>query len=338
MRNLTIPLLLIILMACNSPKETKSLDQSVTRVKIAKVTVSEGQQNLTFSGTIIPFQSIPVSFQTTGTVQSVLVEEGMPVRKGQLLATLDKKDLTNMFNLSNAQYIQALDAYNRLKEVHDKGSLTDIKWAEMESNLKQAEASMNLAKSSLEKGSLFSPESGFISKRNIEPGMSALSITAPFEIVKIDQIYVRLSVPESEIAKMIIGMSAKFTVPAIGDTKFNGKIAIVGVVADQFARTYEVRVLADNPDNKIKPGMICDIVLEVNHGTEKVVDYRAISHDSEGSFVYKVSANHTSVTRQSVKVGQMVNNGIEILSGLQTNDEVVCEGLEKITNNSKISL
>ena len=64
MRNLTIPLLLIILMACNSPKETKSLDQSVTRVKIAKVTVSEGQQNLTFSGTIIPFQSIPVSFQT----------------------------------------------------------------------------------------------------------------------------------------------------------------------------------------------------------------------------------------------------------------------------------
>ena len=338
MRKLTIPLLLVFLLACSSPKETKSLDQSVTRVKVSSAKVSSGEQNLTFSGTIIPFQSIPVTFQTTGTVQSVLVEEGMPVVKGQLLASLDKSDLMNLFKLSNAQYIQALDAYNRLKDVHEKGSLTDIKWAEMESNLKQAEAPMNLAKSNLEKGSLHSPETGFISKRNIEPGMSAISINAPFEIVKIDKIYVRLSVPESEVAKISTGMSAEFIVPAIGDSKYSGKVFNIGVVADQFSRTYEVRVLANNPNNLIKPGMICDVVLAAKRSSAITVDYRAISHDSEGAFVYKLVDNRTSVAKQPVKIGQMVNNGIEVLSGLELNDEVVCEGLEKITNNSKIIL
>jgi len=335
MKNLTLPLLLL-LAACSSPKESQQSVQTPIKVKTVRVKQSESKQTLTFSGTVVPFQSIPVGFQTTGTVQKVLVDEGMPVRKGQLLATLDKTDLTNMYTLSEAKYKQALDAYNRLKEVHDKGSLTDIKWVEMETNLQQAESSMNIAKNNLEKANLTAPESGWVGNRNVEPGMSAISIATPFEIVKIDRIYIRLSVPENEIAKIKPAMAATFSIPAIGNQQFTGEVSIIGVVADQFSRTYEVKVLANNPNNIIKPGMICDLTLVGDQTTSNVVDYRAVTHDNQGTYVYKVDAARTGVVKQPVKTGRTGSEGIEIVAGLQSGDEVVCEGLEKISENSKI--
>jgi RND family efflux transporter MFP subunit len=337
MKKLSLPLLLL-LAACSTPKEKSGSEQMAIKVKTVKVKQSATSQALTFSGTVIPYQSIPVGFQTTGTVQKVLVDEGMAVRKGQLLATLDKTDLMNMFTLSEAKYKQALDAYNRLKEVHDKGSLTDIKWVEMETNLQQAESSMNIAKNNLEKANLTAPESGWIGRRNVEPGMSAISINTPFEIVKIDRVYIRLSVPENEIAKIKQGMAATFSIPAIDNQQFSGEVSIVGVVADQFSRTYEVKILANNPDNLMKPGMIGDVTLEGDQTSANVIDYLAVTRDSKGTFVYKVDGSRTSVAKQPVKTGHISSEGIEIIEGLKVGDEVVCEGLEKISENSKIEL
>jgi RND family efflux transporter MFP subunit len=243
-----------------------------------------------------------------------------------------------MHKLSETKYNQALDAYNRLKEVYDKGSLVEIKWVEMESNLHQAEAALAISKNNLEKTMLTAPENGIIGKRNIEPGMSSVGISAPFELVKIGRIYVRLSVPENEIAKVKQGLKATFSVPAIGTNLFSGEVTMVGVVADRFARTYEVKILADNPELIIKPGMICDISLNCDQAPVNVVDYRAVTHDVNGAFVYKVNPSKTAVTKQPIQTGQTTPDGIEILAGLQPGDEVVCVGLNKISDNSKIEL
>ncbi len=338
-RNLILQGVLILLLAACHPKPASTVkEKNPVKVTSTVVKTSDKAQTLTYSGTVIPFQTIPVSFQTVGTVKTVNVDEGMTVQKGQVLATLDQTDLLNLYNLSETQYNQALDAYNRLKEVYDKGSLVEIKWVEMESTLKQAESAKNLAKNNLNKTTLSAPEIGIIGKRNIEPGMSSIGISAPFEIVKIDKIYVRLSVPENEIAKISQGMLAKFNVPALGDVLFTGKVSIVGVVADRFSRTYEVKVLAENPERIIKPGMICDITLEYDQTATNVVDSRAVTHDMDGSFVYKVTPSKTSIIKQRVQTGKISSEGIEILSGLLPGDEVVCEGLDKLSDNSKIEL
>jgi RND family efflux transporter MFP subunit len=328
----------LLLTACNQKPETTLSETTPVKVTTTLVKTLNGQQTMSYSGTVIPFQSIPINFQTVGTVQSVKVDEGMSVYKGQILATLDQTDLLNMYKLSETKYNQALDAFNRLKEVYDKGSLVEIKWVEMESNLHQAEAALAISKNNLGKTILTAPENGIIGKRNIEPGMSSIGISAPFELVKIDQIYVRLSVPENEIAKVKQGSVATFTVPAIGTNLFSGEVTMVGVVADRFARTYEVKVLADNPGLVIKPGMVCDISLNSDQAPANVVDYRAVTHDVNGAFVYKVNTSKTAVTKQPVQTGQTTPDGIEIIAGLQPGDEVVCVGLNKISDNSKIEL
>ena len=284
----TILLILTALsfMGCNHKIEERPTDPQVV---IAEVTKVKGSTDLHYSGSIEAFQTIPLTFQTTGTVLRVLVNAGDAVHKGQLLATVDKTDAQNMYELSNAKYKQAKDAYNRLKEVRDNGSLPEIKWVEMESNLQQAQSSVAIAKNNLNKSSLYSPDNGIIGKRNIEPGMASIgSVLAPLELIKIESVYVKIAVPENEISKIKKGLKAKFKVSALDNKMFEGMVTNVGVVADQISRTYEVKITLKNPSLLLKPGMVTDIN-QGNHTNKKIL---SIDDLNKG---FEIFSNHKNV-------------------------------------------
>lgn len=327
------------LVGCTHKDKVESA--SAPQVVLAEVTKVTGSGNLHYSGSIEALQTIPLTFQTTGTVLRVLVNAGDAVRKGQLLATVDKADALSMYQVANAKYKQAKDAYNRLKEVHDNGSLSEIKWVEMESNLQQAQSSAALAKNNLSKCALYAPDNGIIGRRNIEPGMSSLgNPVAPLELVKIETVYVKISVPENEIGKIKKGLKASFKVSALQDKFFDGTVTNVGVVADQISRTYEVKITVKNPGLLLKPGMVCDVNLGINANKEVLsVAYQAVNKDKDNnSFVFVADPSKKIVRKRIIKTGNYQNDNIEVLSGLSAGEQVVKEGGNKLSDNSKISL
>lgn len=339
-KNLILSAILIVFLGCKQRQETAPKDVTAIKVKALAVQSVNGMSNLRYSGTVEAFQTIPLSFQSSGTVEQVFVQAGDAVKKGQLLATVNKADNQSIYNSSLAMYQQAKDAYDRLKQVHENGSLTEVKWVEMETNLKKAESQLEVARNSLDKCNLYAPVSGMIGKRNVEPGQSSLSGFAPIELVKIETVLVKISVPENEIGKIRKGMSAAFTISALDNKHYMGTISNVGVVADQFSRTYEVKIIVKNPELEIKPGMVCDVVL--NSAAEKqlvLVPYNAITKDTEGnSFVFVVNNDRKSVKKQMIKVGGYQTSGLEVLDGLTVNQTIVVEGKEKLTDNSQIIL
>jgi RND family efflux transporter MFP subunit len=334
--------LLLLLTGCNTKQGQETQNSSEKSIKITKQKVKSGNEelNLNFSGTVEPFQSIPLSFRTTGTVGKVLVEEGDFVKKGQLLATIDETDARNLYEMSASKYEQAADAYERLKSVYDKGSLAEIKWIEMETNLQQAKSSLELSKNNLEKCNLRSPANGIIGNRNIEPGMSSINLTGtPLEIVDITKVYVKISVSENEISKIKNGAEALIIVSALGNKQFEGKITNVSQVADKFSRTYDAKILVNNSELELKPGMVCDVTVCLQlDKTLVLVPYPSISEDENGnSFVYLIDAQNKKAKKQIVETGNYVGGDIEILSGLTEGQEIVCEGKYKLTDNSLIS-
>jgi len=293
---------------------------------------------LHYSGTIEPSYSVALMFKNTGTIEQVFVDEGDLVKKGQALASLDKSMAQNMFDASQASYEQAKDAYDRLKSVHEKGSLADIKWVEMESKLKQAESQLQIARANLNDCILRAPDDGMIGHRNAQPGQSSVGVVAPFELVKIDRVHVKISVPENEISKMKKGMKAGFSISALDDASFEGRVDNVGIMADRISRTYEVKILANNPGNSIKPGMVCDVKLSVDGKKDiVVVPAKAVTMDGKGSvYVWKVDPATKTVKKEGVKLGQYTASGIIVFTGLQINDLVVTDGKEKLSENSSI--
>ena len=336
---LKILALLLITSSCTHKQESLTREEKISHVTIQTVSTSKNESQLHYSGTIEASQTIPLTFQSTGIVTKVYVEEGDIVKKGQILAVVDMVDNQSIYDASLAKYQQAKDAYDRLKGVHERGSLPEIKWVEVETGMKQAESGLHLAKSNLEKCTMMAPENGMIGRRNVEPGQSALMAIAPMELVNIESVVVKVSVPENEINKIHKGLKASFSISALENKTYEGEITNVGIVADRISRTYLVKIDAKNPNLDIKPGMVCDVFISI--GSERdvlLVPYKAVSKDIDGnSFVFVVSDNIKRVKKQNVKIGNYHGSEIEVLGGLIAGQTIVVEGNEKLSDSSLIS-
>ena len=343
MKKLLIMILMIIIATGCKQKEVTVNDarEKGIPVTVAEVRKSSGENSLNYSGSIEASQTIPLFFQTTGTVEKVIVETGDAVKKGQLLATLDQTDLKNISAMTEVKYKQAKDAYERMKKVYEQGSLPEIRWVEMETDLEQARSSMELAKNSLDKCFLRSPADGIIGKRNIEPGMIPLNLgSAPFELVDINMINVKISVPENEINKINKGMKANISVLAINGTRYEGIVTNISPVAELMSRTYTVKITVGNPRHELKPGMVCDVTIPSGKGTAAlVVPYPSVSKDNDGNnFVFVVNPDKSSVKKQIVITGRYIGTGIEITGGLAEGELIVVKGIEKLSDNSLIKM
>jgi len=338
MKKTTLLILTILsLVGCNHKTNVESTTDP--QVVLNEVTKTKSSGDLHYSGSIEASQTVPLTFQTSGTVLRVLVNAGDAVHKGQLLATVDKADAQSMYELTNSKYNQAKDAYNRLKEVHDNGSLSEIKWVEMESNLQQAQSSVTIAKNNLNKTNLYSPDNGIIGKRNVEPGMSSIGTLAPLELVKIKTVYAKIAVAENEISKIKKGQKAEFRVSALDDKIFDGVVTNVGVVADQISRTYEVKITVKNSGLLLKPGMVCDVNLGITANKEVLtVPYQAVDKDrNNNNFVFVVDSEQKIAKKRIIHIGNYVNDNIEVLDGLSVGEKVVSEGKQRLTDNCKVT-
>jgi RND family efflux transporter MFP subunit len=336
---LKILALLLITSSCTHKQESLTREEKISHVTIQTVRTAKNESLLHYSGTVEASQTIPLTFQSTGIVTKVYVEEGDIVKKGQILAVVDMVDNQSIYDASLAKYQQAKDAYDRLKGVHERGSLPEIKWVEVETGMKQAESMLHLAKSNLEKCTMLAPENGMIGRRNVEPGQSALMAIAPMELVNIESVVVKVSVPENEINKIHKGLKASFSISALENKTYEGEITNVGIVADRISRTYRVKIDAKNPNLDIKPGMVCDVFISIGSGRDVLlVPYKAVSKDIDGnSFVFVVSDNIKSVKKQNVKIGNYHGSEIEVLGGLIAGQTIVVEGKEKLSDSSLIS-
>jgi RND family efflux transporter MFP subunit len=335
-----IVLFLLAFSGCKAPVQRDVADKDTMKVTTFRVISSGKNVTFDYSGTIEAYQVIPLTFQVSGIVDMVYAKEGDHVNRGQLLATIDKSDLENIYQASLAKYQQAKDAYDRLKSVHDEGSLPEIKWVEMVSNLQQAESAKEIAKNNLNKSRLVAPVDGFIGRRNIEPGQSSVLLTsAPFELVKIEKVYVKIAVPENEVNKIRVGQKAVFSVAALDNKTFEGIINSISPVADVLSRTYTVKVLANNPSLMLKPGMVCDVSIPVEGNIKQLlIPYRAVSTDDNGNpYVYVINEGTKRVSKQNIEIGNYSDSHIIVLSGLTEGSLIVVDGKEKLSNNQLIS-
>ncbi|HAS40490.1 MAG TPA: efflux RND transporter periplasmic adaptor subunit [Microscillaceae bacterium] len=314
-------------------------NQQPIKVTVAKATLSPGEDNLTYSGTIEPSTSIPLSFLMPGLVKEIYVKEGQAVAQGQMLARLSQQSQQSGYALALAKQKQAEDAYNRLKPVYQNGSLPEIKWVEVKTGYEQAKAATALAKTNLDNGDLRAPVSGVIGRKMLEPGMTAVPGTPVLQLVKLNQLSVKVPVPENEISQIKKGQTATVKIAALQDKTFEGVVTEIGVMANAISRTYDVKITINNTKNEIKPGMMCNVSLSQKQAEKLLVPYQAVSNDIEGkTFVYVVDRKTMEAQKQAVKIGLFHQNKIEVLAGLKNGQQVVVRGKHKLSDQAKINI
>lgn len=327
--------------SCVNREDQQTAVNQAIPVKVLQIEPYSANQPVIYTGIAEASQSIPLSFLTSGTIDQVFFNEGDNIRKGQLAASLNSISYQNAFNMAEAKEKQAKDAYDRLSAVYKNGSLPEVKMVEMETNLQQAESAMQIAKKNLDDCRLYSPVDGLIGKKSIDPGMNILSGITAFTVVKIDKMFVKISIPENEIASVKKGETATFSVPALNNMPFTGKIEQKGVVANPLSHTYEIKLGVNNIHQQLMPGMLCNVTM-ANQGANGliIIPQQIVQRDAKGkSFVFMVdSTNHTAI-RKVIQTGKLMDNGlIEVLSGLTQHDRVITEGYQKINDQSPVQI
>ena len=328
--------LVFIFAACNN-NNGKTINVPL-KVKTFQITSSSMQKGLYYSGTIAAGKDISLSFLAMGTVNNINVREGDKVAKGQLLAQLDSRSSQNALQIAQTKALQAEDAFKRFQPMYEHGNLPEIKMVEIKTGKNQAELAVKLAQKNLEDCSIYAPETGFISKRDIELGDNVVPGKTVLKIVTVDKVYAVISVPEKEIQKIKKGMGTTIELSEDSNNKLKGKVADVGVSADILSRTYTVRILITNLKTDILPGMLCNVYIDQKTKTSQIIiPATAIKIDGTGKeYVYIVDLTSKKVHKQYVKSNGFREGEIIISSGLQLNDVIVSQGVQKLDDNTLI--
>lgn len=346
--------------SCDKKKEA----ENVIKVKTMEVSTTSINGGQSYSGTIEENNGVSLSFPVGGTVKQLNVAEGQNVKVGQLVAVLDATTLGNLVSASSATVeqaqaglataektaAQALDAYKRMKMLHDNGSLPDIKWVEVETRYQQAQDAVKLARGAVNTAKaqknisvknlhdtrLFAPSAGFISKKLSEVGQNVAPGQPVAMLVDIRQVKVKINVPEDEISKIHVGQILNFTVSSLSGETFTARVTEKGVVADPLTRSYEVKAVTQNIDKKLLPGMVCDVYTQqTNHTSVIALPANIIQIDIDNRpFVWTVV---NGVARKTpITLGQSVGDHVQIIGGLSSKDRIIVEGQQKVSNGTKV--
>lgn len=290
-----------------------------------------------YSGTVEEESGSALSFATAGTVQRIMVSEGQMVRAGQLVAEVDPQSARNAYEATLASRRQAEDAYVRMKQLHDAGSLPEIQWVEVQSKLKQAVSAEQIAKKSLGDCKLYAPISGYVSAKPVEVGQNVVPGMTVAKIVKIDRVKVKLSVPEEEIASVRNGQTVTVSVAALGNRTFTGRIVEKGVEANALSRSYDVKAIVQNGSHELLPGMVCDASIDngQTEATALMLPAKIVQIDVDNRpFVW--TAVGGKAKKAYIGTGESVGDNVIITNGLTAGDKVIVAGQQKVSEGTRI--
>jgi len=333
---ITLTTLAFLLVGCSEKKET------VKEVVIPKVTVKniqskEEKESLTYSGTIEADNTVSLGFSVPGRISKVYVQEGQKVKKGQLLASIDQTTYKNAFDIANAGLEQANDNFKRLNSLYQKGSLPERDFIAVKVAVAQANANKNLAAKNLADTKLYAPFSGMITAKMTEIGATAAPGVPAFTVMKIDKVYAKASITESEISKLKIGTDAKVEISSLNET-FNGKVAIVNPSADAVTRTFNVKVRLDNKEDKLLPGMISNIKINTGNTVDVItVPSESIIRDAN-NILYVFVIKENKAIKKRVSLGGFKGNEVIVTKGLSIGDSVVIAGNKNLKDGQTVSL
>jgi RND family efflux transporter MFP subunit len=182
---------------------------------------------------------------------------------------------------------------------------------------------------------------GVIGKRSIEPGMNVLPGITVLTIVKIDKVFIRVSIPENEIEGTNVGQQAMVRVPALKDRIYHGLIEQKGVMANPLSHTYDIKIAIQNPEEILRPGMVCNVIITGSPRQPGIsIPQQSVQVDEEGEkYVFTVDSATNRAFRKNIETNELGSNGhVIVTKGLHEGDLLVMEGYQKINSDTPVQI
>ena len=327
--------------------------------KEEKVALKTLQNSVTATGTIEAVTSVTVGTQVSGIVNKLYVDYNSQVKRGQVIAELDKTNLLSELNTAKANLASAQSSLNyqaanmeRYKTLYKKGLVSADEYENALLTYRQAKEQVASSKENVQRAqtnlgyaTITSPIDGTVISKSVEEGQTvAASFNTPelFTIAKdLTNMQVVANVDEADIGNVKEGDRVTFTVDAYPDDTFEGTVKQVRLEATTTNNvvTYEVVISAPNADLKLKPGLTANVTIYTQERsgvlavankalrftpTKETVGKDMKIVDCKGkNKIWTLNGN--TLTAHPVTIGQSDGINTEITKGLKQGDKIVTE-------------
>lgn len=336
MRKVILMLLSLPFVGCGA--QPGKVAKEAIKVNVMEVGRSTSQVAMHYVGVVEESSSASMSFLSAGTISEFYMHKGQPVKKGQLLVRLTAPSVEQSLLAAKATYEQALDAHTRMKKLYDSKSLPELKYIEVVTALKQAEASYEIAKNEKEDMSLYAPFDGVIGEKSASIGEVVLPAQPILTLLQTKDAMVKIAVPEQDRVKISQGDKALISVAVLGGEEFDGTVAWNGIVTDPISHTYEIMIDVAGSDSRLLPGMLCSVDIMLDAPTAHfVIPNRAVSlDDNNRRFVWLIEGG--KALRREIEVGDLTSTGVAVTKGLKEGDKYVVDGQQKLSNGLSVEV
>ncbi len=339
-----LSLCLLILPACNEQQAAPPPPAPpLSPVRVAPVLQQEVKRTVTLVGTVEPWKRSVVASEVEGLVQAFTAEEGMKVKRGDLLARLRTKTLQirldsamAIYRESGARYKQAKRDLKRFRALFKRELVTqkdfDDAVAEesaLKEHLSQLDAEIRQVRDSLNKSRVVAPFDGWITQEFTEIGQWVEEGGPVVEVVDLSHVQVEIPLPERYVSHIQIHDPVTATFDGLPAFEAQGQVFSLVAQADRIARTFPVKVEIPNPGLAIKSGMVSRVTLRIDRPHQGlVVPKDALVLRGGKTFVFRV--NEGTADQVPVTAILHVEDLVEIEGPLQAGMDVVVEGNERL--------
>ncbi len=295
-------------------------------------------ETLALVGTLAANESVQVSSNVDGFIESIPFEEGQRVKAGDTLVVLDQKKLKAELDRAQADLDLAQTTLKRYQTLGSGGAIATQEVERVVAEEAGARARVDVAQENLEDATITAPFDGTIGERLVSPGQYVQRGMALTSLISQNPMKAEFRVPERFLRQIEIGQTINLTLAAYPKEVFSGEVYFIDPQLETTSRTVLVKARVANEDGRLRRGMFANLNLIVTVKEKAVlIPESALMWKQENAMAYVVSAENTAEIRP-VKLGIRQAGFVEIVSGIQPNETVIIEGIQKIGPGAPVAV
>jgi membrane fusion protein (multidrug efflux system) len=272
-------------------------------------------------------------------VTRLLVEEGHPVQKGQVLLQLQDEEQRSAVAKAEIALVESRRNYERTKELYEQKLVTEELFTQAGYTVERNDLALADARRELGYTQVRAPISGVVTERKVNLGDHVTLNQPLFRIVDFDSIVARIYVPEKDMVRLARGQAARLRADSLGGARFKGVIDRISPVVDPGTGTIKVTVATPRQEG-LRPGMYVEVELVTAvHDDALLVPKRALVYDNDQAFVFRLKEKEKRrVARLRVTPALEDADHIEPAGGLAPGDQVVVAGQSGLKDGGLVRL
>ena len=321
---------------------TRAKESAILQVRVVQPSASGYESRLTLPSTLQGINEAQIYARTNGYVKQWFKDIGQPVKKGELLATLDIPDINKQVEEAKANFDLAKIAYERWSRLREHDAVSQQEYDEKAAAYHQTEAVLKRLRDQQDFGKVSAPFDGIVTKRNIDNGNlinagNGGSGQTMFAVAQIDKLRLYAYVPQNRAARIHVGDSVDILRPEAADKPVKGNVVRTAGAIDPTTRTLQIEIQVPNTDHGLLPGSYVDVALTLKSDGGLILPTNALLFSSAGSRVAIVQPDG-KVKMQIVTLGTDFGHEVEIRKGLKSDDKVILNPPDSISDGQSVAI